>query len=112
MAAEFLVPISMFAMIFGIVYILVRKKERMALIQKGVDASLFESKKKVSGDLKWGMLFVGIGAGILLGKIFAAVTVLGEEASMFSMICLLGGLSLMIYHFVERNLEKKNRTEQ
>jgi hypothetical protein len=112
MTAEFLIPISMFAMIFGIVYILVRKKERMALIQKGVDASLFETRKKVSGDLKWGMLFVGIGAGILLGKIFAAYTLLGEEASMFSMICLFGGLSLMIYHFVERSIEKKNAGDQ
>ena len=108
MANEFLVPITLFAMIFGIVYILVRKKERLAMIEKGVDASLFTVKKKVSADLKWGMLFVGIGVGIFLGKLFAAYTLLGEEASMFSMICLFGGLSLMIYHFMERNLEKKN----
>lgn len=102
----------MFAMIYGIVYILVRKKERLALIEKGVDASLFTSKKKGYGELKWGMLFVGTGLGILLGKIFAAYSVLGEEASMFSMICLLGGLSLMIYHFVERSIEKKNQQGQ
>jgi hypothetical protein len=108
MTAEFLVPMSMFAMIFGIVYIVVRKKERMALIAKGVDASLFETRKKVSADLKWGMLFVGIGLGILLGNLFAKYTSLGEEAAMFSMICLFGGLSLMIYHFVERSIEKKN----
>jgi hypothetical protein len=108
MATEFLVPISLFAMIFGIVYILVRKKERLALIEKGVDASLFDSRKKASPDLKWGMLFVGIGLGILLGKIFAEYTSLGEEAAMFSMICLFGGLSLMIFHFVERSIEKKN----
>jgi hypothetical protein len=108
MANEFLVPITLFAMIFGIVYIFVRKKERLAMIEKGVDASLFTVKKKISGDLKWGLLFVGIGVGILLGKIFAAYTLLGEEASMFSMICLFGGLSLMIFHFIERSLEKKN----
>ena len=112
MAPEVLVPMSMFAMIFGIVYIVIRKKERIALIEKGVDASLFKIRKKVAPDLKWGMLFVGIGAGILLGKIFSAYTLLGEEASMFSMICLLGGLSLVIYHFVERNMEKKNNLSE
>lgn len=112
MASEILVPMSLFAMIFGIVYIVIRKKERMALIAKGVDASLFNTRKKVSADLKWGMLFVGIGVGILLGKIFAAYTVLGEEASMFSMICLFGGLSLMIYHFIEQGIEKKNEQNQ
>ena len=112
MASELLIPISLFAMIYGIVYILVRKKERMALIQHGADASLFSQKKKASTDLKWGMLFVGIGTGILLGKIFAAYTVLGEEASMFSMICLLGGISLVIYHFIDRNIEKKSEQSQ
>lgn len=108
MQAEILVPMSMFAMIYGIVYIVIRKRERLALIEKGVDASLFSGKKKGFSELKWGMLFVGIGLGILLGKILAAYSVLGEQASMFSMICLLGGLSLMIYHFVERNIVKKN----
>ena len=109
--AEFLVPISVFAMIFGIVYILVRKSERMALLQKGVDANYFTEKKTGSTDLKWGMMLVGIGAGILLGKVIAAYGSLGEEVATFSMICLLGGISLVIYHFFERSLEKKNKQE-
>jgi len=53
------------------------------------------------------LLFLGIGTGILLGRVFAAVTCLGEEASFFSMICLFGGLSLVIYHFIARNMEKQ-----
>ena len=109
MKAEFLIPIAFFAMIFGIVYISIRKKERMAMIQRGADASLFESKKSSFGNLKWGLLFVGIGAGILLGRLFAAYTNLGEEASYFSMICLLGGLSLVIYHFVAKKRENKEQ---
>ena len=108
MQTEFLIPISLFAMIFGIVYIIVRRKERLAMIEKGADPSIFERGGKSPASLKWGMLFVGIGVGILLGKIFAAYSCLGEEASMFSMICLFGGLSLVIYHFVERSMEKKD----
>ncbi len=94
-------------MIYGIIYIVVRRKERLALIEKGADASLFQTKKKVSSDLKWGMLLLGIGVGILLGRIFAAYSNLGEEASYFSMISLFGGLSLVIYHFLARSMEKK-----
>jgi hypothetical protein len=110
MTTEFLIPLSFFAMIFGIVYVIVRRKERLAMIEKGADPSIFENRKSPA-SLKWGMLFVGIGVGILLGKIFAAYSCLGEDASMFSMICLCGGLSLVIFHFVERSM-MKNRTEQ
>ena len=103
-----LVPIAFFTMVFGIVYIVVRKRERMLLIQRGADASAFESKRNETATLKWGLLFLGIGIGILLGRVFAAYTCLGEEASYFSMICLFGGLSLVIYHFLTRKMEKQN----
>jgi Na+/H+-dicarboxylate symporter len=108
MEAGILVPIAFFAMVFGIVYLAIRKKERMLLIQRGVDASTFESKKRnETSNLRWGLLFLGIGIGILLGRVFASYTCLGEEASYFSMICLFGGLSLIIYHFIARNIEKQ-----
>ena len=109
MEAGILVPIAFFAMVFGIVYLVIRKKERMLLIQRGADASAFESKKRnETSNLKWGLLFLGIGIGILLGRLFASYTCLGEEASYFSLICLFGGLSLVIYHFIARNIEKQN----
>ena len=103
MTPDLVVPASMFAMIFGIVYISIRKKERMALLEKGVDASLFESGRNKNTELKWGMMLVGVGAGILIGKIMAAYGRLGEEVSIFSMVCLVGGISLIIYHFIEKN---------
>ena len=109
MNAEILIPISMFAMILGIVYLAMRKKERMALIAKGLPADLLETKKSGSkSSLKWGMVFLGVGLGILLGRILAEYTSLGEEESFFSMIFLFGGLSLLLYYFIEKNLEKKN----
>jgi preprotein translocase subunit YajC len=103
MDTEFLIPIALFAMIFGIVYIAIRRKERLAMIEKGVDASIFQTRKRVPADLKWGML---------LGRLFAAYSCIGEEASYFSMICLFGGISLVIYHFIARNLEKKETPRQ
>ena len=112
MEHEFLIPIVFFAMVFGIVYILVRRKERLSMIEKGTDANIFKTKSHVPAELKWGLLFVGIGVGIILGRIFAEYTKLGEEASYFSMICLFGGLSLVIYHFLALNMEKKNKQKE
>ena len=57
-----LVPLGLFAMIFGIVYLLVtsRNRERMALIERGADPTLFEARKKAGsvGIMKWGLFFL------------------------------------------------------
>ena len=110
---EELIPIFVTAIVFGfiynVIYILVRKSERMAMLEKGVDASFFITKPQTSQQaLKFGLLFIGIAIGILLGSILSATTVLGEEASYFSMIFLFGGLGLVINHFIE----KKELSEQ
>ncbi len=104
MTNEFLIPVAFFAMVYGIVYLFVRKRERLALINKGVNATIFESSKEHS-SLKWGLLFVGIGTGILLGKVLAVYTTMEEEPAYFSMICLLGGISLILYHLLARKFE-------
>jgi hypothetical protein len=105
MTTEFLIPIAFFAMVYGIVYLFIRKKERLALIAKGADASIFESSRQPS-SLKWGLVFVGIGTGILLGKILAVYTTLQEEPAFFSMICLFGGFGLIIYHLIASKFEE------
>jgi hypothetical protein len=105
MTTEFLIPLAFFSMVFGIVYLFVRKKERLALIAKGANASIFESSNQPS-SLKWGLLFVGIGTGILLGKVLAVYTTLEEEPAYFSMICLFGGIGLIVYHLIANKFEE------
>ena len=96
-----------FGFIFGIFYIFVRKKERLMLIEKGADASIFVSKRRNhSLTLKFGMLFIGVAIGILLGNILEVTTALREEVSYFSMIFLFGGIGLVINNFIERKQEK------
>ncbi|NOX86855.1 MAG: hypothetical protein GXO86_12975 [Chlorobi bacterium] len=100
-------PVFVLAIIFGfiyaIVYIIVRKKERMALLEKEVDASIWlaPSRPSIQG-VRFGLLFIGVAIGILLGATLVETTSLNEEAAYFSMIFLFGGIGLVITHFIER----------
>ncbi|MEP7264521.1 MAG: DUF6249 domain-containing protein [Bacteroidota bacterium] len=113
---EAIIPIAMFASTFAILYVFftTRHKERLALIEKGADASLFntgkkgETKGRSTVTLKLGMLSVGIALGILLGSIIHENEWLPEEVGYFSMIFLCGGISLVLFYFIDRKIAKEN----
>jgi hypothetical protein len=104
--------IAFFATVFGIYYvhITMRNKERMALIEKGADASLFNTGKEGHSfllswnkfTLKIGMLFMGIALGIITGGILSNAGVLNEGADYTSMIFFFGGLSLVLFYVFDR----------
>jgi hypothetical protein len=58
---EILIPLGLFASIVVIVYVYYtgRNKERLALIEKGENASVFDLKHKPFPTLKLGMFLVG-----------------------------------------------------
>ena len=95
-----------FSSLFGMVYVWIssRNKERMALIEKGADASLFATKKKsfTNITLKFGMLAAGIGLGILMGALLVEYTRLVEPVAYFSMIFIFGGTGLIINALMEK----------
>jgi hypothetical protein len=101
------IPLGLFAMIYGIVYLSVRKKERLALIESGKDAKIFNLESNVSPSLKFSLLLIGLGVGALIGNILEETTALDEGISYFSMILLFGGIGLMIYYFIGRKKEKE-----
>jgi hypothetical protein len=104
--------VALFATVFGIMYVFytTRNKERMALIEKGADASLFNTGKEASAKsfgrskftLKIGMLFMGIAVGIIAGAILSNVGILDEGAMYPSMIFFFGGLSLVLFYVIDR----------
>jgi hypothetical protein len=104
--------IALFATVFGIMYVYytTRNRERLALIEKGADASLFNTGKEGKGisvwgkfPLKMGMLLIGIGLGIIAGAIFESAGVFHEEAvGYFSMIFIFGGLALVLFYLIDR----------
>jgi hypothetical protein len=103
--------IAFFAMVFGIMYMFytTRNKERMALIEKGADASLFNTGKDAKGWISWskftlkvGMLAIGIALGIIIGSLLSQTSVLDEDACYSSMIFFFGGLSLVLFYIIDR----------
>ena len=107
-----LVPLGAFAMVFGIVYlgITARNKERLALIERGADPSLFESVKKGNSHsiLKWGMFLFGIGLGIVIAAIIVQSGMMSEDSAYPAMICVFGGLALIGVHLFKSKQEKQD----
>ena len=109
MDSPFLVPIVFFIAVAVVVYIIVqaRHRERMAMIEKGFDASLLtpdvRNRTGKFGALKLGMAAIGIGLGLLIGGILARTTNLEEPVAYFSMITLFGGLGLITYYLLMRD---------
>jgi len=107
-----LVPLGSFAMVFGIVYLIVtaRNKERMALIERGADPSLFETVKKGNSNrfFKWGTFLLGIGIGIVIAYMLVKNDVMSEDSAYFAMIFIFGGIALIGTHLYERKQEKQN----
>lgn len=66
--------ISLFALIFGVVYyfLMTRHKERMSLIENGADAKLFQTEQKKKSyfySMMIGVVFICLALGIAFGVI-------------------------------------------
>lgn len=109
--ADILIPISCFLAIFGVLYIYftTRHRERIALIEKGVDANLFNRKQtRFFFALKLGLLAIGVALGILIGHLLHVNAGLDDDVAMPSMIFLCGGIALVASFFIERKLKEKD----
>ena len=103
---DLFVSISAFAGIFGIVYVflMTRHRERMSMLEKGVDPTLFASRTSNSPTLKFGMLAIGIALGILLGNLLHQALDMSRHVAFLSMIFLCGGVSLVANFVINRKL--------
>ncbi len=112
---EIFVTAIVFGSLFGIVYLFftTRHKERLALIDKGADATLFNtgSKNGSNGWLKLllniGLMSMGIGIGVFLGNLLSTMG-LDEDSSYGAMIFTCGGLGLVVGFFLTRKIDKED----
>ncbi len=102
------VPIGFFLALFAILYVYwtTRTKERLALIDKGTDASVFKSNTARYSLLKWGIFLIGAAVGVISG--YALSRVVNEVVAFFTMIFMFGGIGLIVAHFVTEKLSKKD----
>lgn len=84
--------------------------ERMAMIEKGVDPSLFTKRQRSnsSGTLRASLLLIGAGLGLLIAYFLDRAYDM-EQVGYFSMIFVFGGLGLGAAYLVE---EKKIKEEK
>lgn len=112
---EILIPLVLFISTAAVI-IVVRKfknDERLALIEKGSDANIFNSDMKNSSfpALRYGLLLIGAGIGILVGNIVAEARIIDDEAAVFSFLMICGGSGLFLSYFIERREAAKQKKE-
>lgn len=115
-AGAILIPISFFLVVFAMAYLYfsTRNKERLALIEKGADASIFVRGKRERTAPVWkvlilnlALLLMGIGAGIMLGGIVATSIGVDWDIAMPGSIFLMAGTGLLIGFFLTKKFDKE-----
>ncbi|MFZ1687463.1 MAG: DUF6249 domain-containing protein [Flavobacteriales bacterium] len=113
---ETLVPIAMFAMVFGIVYVTAtsRHRQRMAMIEKGLDLDSLKEKEVPFRTLRNGLVLVGVGLGLFFGYLLdSRMPGYGVNGDMgdtplpyFMMVILCAGLALIAHHLIVRRKQQ------
>ena len=106
-----IISLGFFAMIFGIVYLY--KRERMAMIERGMDPRRYKPQSAPYQTLKWGLLLMGAGTGLFFAFLLDRLAFKSEyydhnPAIYFSMIAIFGGLGL----FTSFRMEKKEISDK
>ena len=88
MGSELIIIPIIFGAIFGVFYLYfsTRNKERLALIEKGADASIFLKGKRQTAPiwkvliLNLALLLMGIGLGVFIASLLDNYSTLDEDA--------------------------------
>jgi hypothetical protein len=81
--------------------------ERMSIIDKGLDPNLFKRETATAPTLRWALLMIGAGMGLLLGYFLDRAWDM-EEVAYFSMIFIFGGIGLGLAYIIdEKKMQQK-----
>lgn len=89
-----------------------RNKERLKLIEMGMDPSIADKKpdnnqKLGWGPLMWGLLFAGIGLGYFIGFLISIAFPEDKVTLINAMGLLFGGISLIGYFIYRKRLDDR-----
>ena len=117
MGSEVIIIPIFFGVILAIAYLYysTRNKERLALIEKGADASIFVRGKREGAAPFWkivilnlSLLLMGIGVAIFVASILSYNLGVDEEVAYPGTIFLLAGVGLMVGFNMTKKLEKED----
>lgn len=117
MAAAILIPLSFFLFLFAVLYLFftTRNKERLALIEKGADASIFMQGRTKGASPVWKMLIlnlalvlIGVGLAVFIGSFMEYTLGVDEDVAYPGSIFLMGGIGLLVGFFLMKKMEKED----
>ena len=101
------VPISMFAMIFGIFYL--RTQEKMGMIERGMDPRTGGNPLNVNYMLRLGLIVIGSGLGLFITCLIDKIG--GHMGNMdgiyVSLIAMFGGAGAILSYIIEKKEANK-----
>ena len=112
MGSEVIVVPIVFGLIFGVYYLFIsaRNRERLALIEKGADATIFYGKDRKATPM-WkvivinlALLCMGIGIGIFIAALLSQALNLDEEVAYPGTIFLMAGIGLFSGFYFTKKL--------
>jgi len=115
MGSELIIIPVIFGAIFGVFYLYfsTRNKERLALIEKGADASIFMKGKQQAAPiwkvliLNLALLLMGIGIGIFIASILHYNLGVDDDVAYPGTIFLMAGIGLFAGFTMTKNLDKE-----
>ncbi len=116
MGSEVIIIPIIFGVIFAIAYLYfsTRNKERLALIEKGADASIFVKGRREGAAPFWkiiilniSLLLIGIGLAIFVASILVYNLGMDDEVAYPGTIFTLAGVGLLVGFTMTKRLEKE-----
>lgn len=116
MGSEVIIIPIIFGVLFAIAYLYfsTRNKERLALIEKGADASIFVKGRNSKTAPIWkvlllnlALLLMGIGLGIFIGSLLEAAG-FDDDVAYPATIFFMAGISLFTGFTMTKRLEKED----
>ncbi|MEO7526991.1 MAG: DUF6249 domain-containing protein [Chitinophagaceae bacterium] len=124
-AGEVLIPVTMFAggfaMIFGIYYL--KTRQNLAMIEKNMNPKEFANRPAPYKNLKWALLLIGAGVGLFLAYLMdnymlpAEINKFGNHGDKnvpiyFALIAIGGGLGLFGSYKMEKKWWDDNKEKE
>ncbi|SRR5690606_33068193 len=117
MGSEVIIIPIIFGVIFAIAYLYfsTRNKERLALIEKGADASIFVKGRREGAAPFWkiiilniSLLLIGIGLAIFVASMLVYNLGVDDEVAYPGTIFTLAGVGLLVGFTMTKRLEKED----